>query len=354
MTRTPASMTSASPVAGRPASPDRAITTRQATAGDAALIAGLFAEAYAQTTHPCSDVDFLHDSLRSGSESWIVGEYEGEPVGCLAAVKLDWPGVVDLCRAITSRRFAGRGVARSLYTAAAHAARAFEDCDVLYGTPRCLAIKHLTLTCRVLPLHVVGHDAGAHQVNKRWEHHLVTVALTPRGRLRRAAIPAGRDILLRQSRLERVGEPRFHQPITEPAVVEPPPRAGWKNRHAHLYDALDAEIVRSHPSFDLPPLRAHVHSELARLRDVRRVSAYVRADRPDVVAAFQSAGLIAHAYLPGWHVTESGRHDCVWMSRVHGDDTVTPAGFESDVADWSRRLHLAAQAAQGQARASHA
>lgn len=324
----------------------RARGPQPALASDAPAMAGLFADVYGHdSSHPAVDPAFIRTSLAAG-DAWVVVRRAGRIVGCAAVRATGWAGVAELGCLVIDPRHRGSRLAMPLMERALQAAAAAGDVGLLFARHRSEAMVRKTQQLETMQLHLTGHDGGIDLAGGRPEAHGTSVGLGT-GTQIRAALPAGHPLTELEGMLPwlaRAGQGTVAWP--DDVTVGPSgtrPRSADDPAPRPDIDPLTGAAV-------IPPVQASstgsalrwLAAVLGQLDEARVVTAYVLADKVELIAASAALGLRPTAWLPAWYEHDGHRLDCVMLTRAAA---VADEALPGPAGEWERRLAQALQPA---------
>jgi GNAT superfamily N-acetyltransferase len=305
---------------------------RPADHGDIHGIAGLFQQAYQQSSHPCANPDHLAEGFRTG-QKWLVCEFRDTLIGCTGLVPNRWNGTYEAGRSVTLPAFQKQKLGQKLWRHSIRWAVEFGDHDLLFGTPRSSAV------CRMCglsspPLVLFGHDGGANVANGKREIHAVGLIRTNRS-CQRAEPTFGPGIM--PIFKERTAELCFHNVVSSPPqnlVIGPEgdhryqTARGTGLHFSRMDTPLGWSILITSVECSAHAVEGLFASFLADHPEVRHVACYLLWDKLTHIGELARLGFQATAYLPGWHLLDGMRHDCILLTWLAPGETTVLNGME--------------------------
>lgn len=298
---------------------------RRAGLDDANQIAALFRLVYESSSHPCKNTPFVADTLQdSETNVWFVSEANGRLSACVGLLRHRWNRSWELVRGLTHPDDRGGGLATMLLQRAIDSAWSSDDCDLVVAFPRNRTMTRIASDAVHPALQVVGHDGGINIASGRREYHLVAVSFGDRRHDFDRVIPTGTSMatapFVRQAVLA---------PLSLTGAIGPYPPvlfAGDYLRHPdygpftfeyHPFCPSDSLEITAYtgPKTDPGAIAADLLRTIESFGYVRHVRMAVLVDKTELCAALCAAGFAVTAYLPGWHLQNGVRYDCVLVTR---------------------------------------
>lgn len=299
-----------------------ASTIRHATPDDSPSIALLFQLAYGQSSHPCTQAEYVRDSICSGSTAWRVATDRDRVVACITLLINVWNHSWELARAVTLPEYRGVGLGTELMQCSVDDACASSSCDVILGFPRSRTMLHIVSGLKPSMI-VVGHDGAINVANGTREYHAITYAANPSARFAHY-IPEAPSL----ADSEFVQHEIFNVLGFRPERAKYPSQWVVGDGIAHpdlkpfsfAYDPLCPSNAIEITGYNADSKDAHhvaheLNSMLDSFHHTRHARLVVPVDKTELIGELTVAGFGVTAYLPAWYLHDGGRYDCALLVR---------------------------------------
>ena len=319
------------------AAPSRAredIEIRPAGADDVEGLAGLFAAAYADSSHPCKDTSFVRSTIDSPSFLWRVAAAGARIVACSAVVEHAWNRTWEIGRGVTHPDYRNEGLGASLCQQCVSAACLTPNCDLVHGYPRNAIIAKIAAQAHP-SLCFTGHDGGINVANGTREYHGMIVGRNPHARFRHFA-PGHTSAFVRQN----IFTPLEMDPEPGPFPTQWTAGAGAAPVNGHAF-SIDHDPSSRSGSLEVTgycgvaSTAREFAQELQRMLEQFPTALHTRltvlADKIGLIHELTLHDFESVAYLPAWYWREDGRFDCVLMARRRFSEEPVAHGLQDVV-----------------------
>lgn len=321
------------------------VQLRAARLADVEGVVQLFRNAYADSSHPCKDPDFVRSTVGSSSFEWSLAADGNRIVACSASVEHLWNRTWEIGRGVTDPRYRGCGLGARLCQLSVTAACGKPTCDFIHGFPRNSTIARIAASSQPALL-LTGHDGAINVANGVREYHGVIFGRNPNATFRHF-IPRSESLaqtaFVRRAVFDAL---RLHPepgpyPATWIAGRGTAPSGGHPFSVEHDPRCLSSslEVTGYHGSARTAPEFIHeLLDTLAHFPAVTHSRLAVLADKTTLISDLAGNGFEPTAYLPAWHWRDEGRFDCVLMVRRHFTEEPAAYGLGDAVREFRKGL----------------
>ena len=308
---------------------------RTCTLDDAHSIVSLFNRAYGESSHPCSDPDYVRTSLQR--DIWYVAVAGQEVISCTAGVWRDWHRLYERGRSVTHPDFRKHGLGRRLMDAVLDAIWSRPEGDLVIGYPRNEAMTSLVLQETNPPFVLLGHDGGMNIARGKREYHLLGMSVNPHRQPLRmlpsgptcysSAFINGQLLPRLPFRIESGLYPDVD--IVGPAATRRAHARSWSIGYHYEPEGQSLHIADLDGPTDDPGLRLDALAAcLEETPEAAHRCAYVLYDKTEFILGMQALGFQVSAFLPGWFYAEGARYDCVMLTQCLSEEAPVARGTQ--------------------------
>jgi hypothetical protein len=282
----------------------------------------------------CLDPAIVKKIIEDGEHIWMVALDGDDMIGATVSMPESWNRSYETCRSVTDEEnYKGRGIGTVLYDLALHAAFNRDDCDLTFGYPRSLGMKHLMEKPNP-PITVLGTDFGRHLVSGVRETHLFSVVYNPFRTIQRVINPD--PLLSKFEDLEKLvdsfGLVTETGSYPERSIVGPKGERQFKCDHGTLsYNYFAPSRCAQITNVEAGDEKGMVATTWSLIQNsnissnqaerIEHVSFYLLADKKELLSRLVQPfdGLpiqrfYISGYVPAWHAQDGKRYDCLHMA----------------------------------------
>lgn len=294
------------------------ITISHASIEDIEELTQLYLDVYKKGYPLLLNSNDISEIISKQKDIWLVAKNnDNQIISAASSRKVDWNNSYETCRSVTRKEYSKNGIARKLYTKVLELTFEREDCDLIYGNPRMVAmLKAIDLPN--YPIAITGMTNGLHIHSKKRENHLFDFVLNPNKKNNFIElINPNHNLLIQQ--LQKINlnfsTGKFpNRQIIGPECINHYEDGFGKLNYTFFKPSSNAQITNIDSD---NPIRTI--NEFTTDFQAGFFYSYVLADKKEFINDLKKIGFEMSAYLPGWYKEDNNRFGCVMMTKRTDD-----------------------------------